>query len=179
MTSYAVRVAASLESQDGQRLGYPWLGLIENWHERAFTSFGDGHGVWEQSGGNQLPFFVRNFQDIRQWVTGISPENLMSTILQLTPRFREAPPGVGRPRTLNRGADAVQSHGLDLKSPLSTRGTGLYWAAMEPGESIPKAEASHRTHATIVQVTNLGITVKDSPQSTLVRDAPRQRRGRP
>ena len=129
MTTYAVRVAASLESQDGQRLGYPWLGLIENWHERAFTSFGDGHGVWEQSGGNQLPFFVRNFQDIRQWVTGITPEKLMPTILQLTPRFRETPPGEGRARTLSLVPDRIQSVGMDFAPALNGRSTGLVWAA--------------------------------------------------
>jgi uncharacterized protein YfaS (alpha-2-macroglobulin family) len=173
MTTFAVRVAASLESEDGQRLGYPWLGLIENWHERAFTSFGDGHGVWEQSGGNQLPFFVRNFQDIRQWVTEITPENLMSTILQLTPRFREAPPGVGRPRTLSLVPDRIQSVGMDIAPALNGRSTGLVWAAIESGTPIPQSRRAgfsndDRRRATIVQVTNLGVTVKDSPVNTLI-----------
>jgi hypothetical protein len=134
-----VRVAATLESQDGQRLGYPWLGLIENWHERAFTSFGDGHGVWEQSGGNQLPFFVRNFQDIRQWSAGVTPENLMPTILQLTPRFRETPPGDGRARTLSLAPDRIQSVGMDIAPALNGRSTGLVWAAIENGTPIPQS----------------------------------------
>ena len=172
MTTYAVRVAASLESQDGQRLGYPWLGLIENWHERAFTSFGDGHGVWEQSGGNQLPFFVRNVQDIRQWVTGITPENLMQTILLLTPTFRDVPPGAGRSRTLSVTPDRVQSVGMDIAPALNGQSTGLVWAAVEGGTPIPQSRAAFRDddrrRATIVQVTNLGITVKDSPLNTLV-----------
>jgi hypothetical protein len=173
MTTYAVRVAASLESQDGQRLGYPWLGLIENWHERAFTSFGDGHGVWEQSGGNQLPFFVRNFQDIRQWVTGVTPENLMPTILQLTPRFRDTPPGDGRPRTLSLVPDRIQSVGMDIAPALNGRSTGLVWAAIENGTPIPQSRRAgyrddDRRRATIVQVTNLGVTVKDSPINTLI-----------
>ena len=174
MTTYAVRVAASLESQDGQRLGYPWLGLIENWHERAFTSFGDGHGVWEQSGGNQLPFFVRNFQDIRQWVTGITPENLMPTILELTPRFRETPPGEGRPRTLSLVPDRIQSVGMDIAPALNGRSDGpglggaLKAALRFHSRAAPVSATTIVVAATIVQVTNLGVTVKDSPVNTLI-----------
>src|SRR5690606_7245907 len=43
--TYASRLDPNLRSADGQTLGYPWVGIVENWHERAFTSFGDGHGV--------------------------------------------------------------------------------------------------------------------------------------
>jgi hypothetical protein len=43
--TWALGLNASLQSADGQTLGYPWIGIIENWHETAFTSFGDGHGV--------------------------------------------------------------------------------------------------------------------------------------
>ncbi len=143
MTTYAVRVAASLESEDGQRLGYPWLGLVENWHERAFTSFGDGHGVWEQSGGNQLPFFARNFQDIRQWVTPISPDTLMPRILELTAaRFRVTPPGEGRARRLGGEPDRTLSFGLDVAPALNGRPTGLLWAAIEDGTPVPQSRAS-------------------------------------
>jgi len=56
---YQVIVAPTLTSEDGQRLGYRWLGLVGNWHMRAFSSFGDGHGVWERSGGALLPFYAR------------------------------------------------------------------------------------------------------------------------
>ena len=40
----------SLTAVDGQTLGYAWSGTVANWHQRAFTSFGDGHGVWESTG---------------------------------------------------------------------------------------------------------------------------------
>ena len=68
--TYAVSLDADLQALDGQTLGYPWTGIVENWHERAFTSFGDGHGVWETGGGTLLPFYARNFTDVRQWVAG-------------------------------------------------------------------------------------------------------------
>ncbi len=68
--------------------------------------------------------------------------------------------------------DAVESHGFDLNElALSAQGTGLFWAAMKDGDPIAKskpAESDVKPHSTLVQVTNLGITVKDSPLSTLV-----------
>src|SRR5256885_16360745 len=54
--TYAVRIDPSLETLDGQKLGYTWMAVIQFWHKSAFTSFGDGHGVWESSGGPLLPF---------------------------------------------------------------------------------------------------------------------------
>ena len=83
VSRYAVRVAPTVEAEDGQRLGYPWTGIVENWRERAFTSFGDGHGVWERSSGTRLPFFARNVNQIRQWVSSLRPADLMSRMLQL------------------------------------------------------------------------------------------------
>jgi hypothetical protein len=38
--SYAVTVEAGTTAADGQALGYTWTGRVENWHQRAFTSFG-------------------------------------------------------------------------------------------------------------------------------------------
>jgi alpha-2-macroglobulin len=173
---YVVTLAPTLKSVDGQTLGYPWLGIVDNWHRRAFTSFGDGHGVWEKSGGAQLPFYARNFLDIRQWVAALQLDQLMPTLVQLQAgNFRETPPGPGAERKLGVAADQIQSHGMDLTPALRPGGTGLVWTAVREGQPIARA---HRnvvgeardpvTHSSVVQVTNLGISVKDSPQNTLV-----------
>ena len=83
--------------------------------------------------------------------------------------FKTPPPGAGTARRLPVTPDAIQSHGLDLSSVLSPQGTGLVWVGVRPGEPIPQSKpADTDARSTIVQVTNLGITVKDSPQSTLV-----------
>jgi hypothetical protein len=50
---------------DGQALGYPAMMIVRNWNDRAFTSFGDGHGVWEISGGPQLPFYSATIRQSR------------------------------------------------------------------------------------------------------------------
>ena len=71
--TYAVTVDAGATAADGQTLGYTWTGSVENWHQRAFTSFGDGHGVWETAGGPQLPFYARNFATVSQWLAPLAP----------------------------------------------------------------------------------------------------------
>jgi uncharacterized protein YfaS (alpha-2-macroglobulin family) len=169
--TYAVAIDANLIAADGQRLGYTWLGTVENWHQRAFTSFGDGHGVWEAGGGGQLPFYARNYLNATQWVASIGVRELMPTLQRLMPRFDASPESTPAERRLGGQADRIGSHGLDLTSALASKATGLVWAAVREGEPIPRAHVHgdrNRTRATIVQVTNLGITVKDSPQNTLI-----------
>ena len=168
---YVMTLPATLTAADGQTLGYPWLGIVDNWHASAFTSFGDGHGVWEKDGGAQLPFYARNVRDIVQWAFRVEPSQLMATIQQLSPAFRQSPAGNGTPRTLRVTPDRVQSHGLPLASALSPAGTGLVWAAVQDGRILDRTRRTDSTNpvrASIVQVTNLGISVKDSPLNTLV-----------
>ena len=168
-TTWVLRLDPSLAAADGQTLGYPWLEVIQNYREDAFVSFGDGHGVWESSGGPQLPFYARNFQTVTQWLQKLAPTDLMPRIQALQDKdFKLTPPGAGTARRLTAQPDAIQSHGLDISSVL-TNGTGLAWVAVKPGQTITRAKAiSTDPRSTLVQVTNLGITVKDSPQSTLV-----------
>jgi alpha-2-macroglobulin len=175
LTKYAVSVRSDLRASDGQVLGYPWVAIVDNWHRTAFTSFGDGHGVWEEDGGTTLPFYARNFLDIRQWIARVEPDQLMPTIRLLQEDgFHARPPGDGVNRRLPVTADRIQSHGLDLSKTLGSGGTGLVWTAIGEGQPIPQSrraaglDAAPQTRASIVQVTNLGITVKDSPQNTLV-----------
>jgi alpha-2-macroglobulin len=169
--SYAITVDGALQSADGQTLGYTWIGRIDNWHRPAFTSFGDGHGVWETGGGTLLPFYARNFRNVTEWARPVQPRELMPTIQQLRAKsFTEPPAGSGRARQLNVLPDRVQSQGLEIGGALNPQKTGLVWAAVRPDAPIPQAKTygGDITRSTIVQVTNLGITVKDSPQNTLI-----------
>jgi uncharacterized protein YfaS (alpha-2-macroglobulin family) len=164
-----------LKAADGQTLGYTWAGLVENWHQRAFTSFGDGHGVWEKGGGSLLPFYARNFPSVKQWAAPVDPGQLMPTLLQLQDSgFRISPSSQATPRRLSVTPDRIQSHGLDLAGILKPSGTGIVWTAVEEGTPIANARASRTrddkpiVRSSLVQVTNLGISVKDSPQNTLL-----------
>jgi alpha-2-macroglobulin len=169
--TFAYRLDPTLQAEDGQALGYPFVAIVDNRRESAFTSFGDGHGVWESAGGTTLPFYARNYQNITQWLTRLVPADLMPRIVALQKEnFRTLPPGAGTGRKLNVTPDAVQSHGIDMRPGL-TNGLGLVWAGIRPGTHIPnsahRVDPERADRSTIVQVTNLGITIKDSPQSTL------------
>ena len=106
---------ATLAATDGQTLGYTWSGLVENWHQRAFTSFGDGHGVWEKGGGTMLPFYARNFRTSRSG-RAVDPSQLMPT-LRLQPSFTPFPTRRDD-AAAGAAADRIQSHGLDLTGVL-------------------------------------------------------------
>ena len=173
-TTWLAALPADLKAADGQSLGYTWAGTVQNWHARAFTSFGDGHGVWEKGGGTLLPFYARNFPAVTQWAAPVEPQQLMPTLLQLQPRFRTAPSTPGVSRRLTVTPDRIQSHGLDLSGVLKPSGTGLVWTAVEEGAPIAQSRAARTRddkpiiRSSLVQVTNLGISVKDSPQNTLL-----------
>jgi alpha-2-macroglobulin len=172
--TFALTIDPDLRAADGQRLGYTWAGIVDNWHMRAFTSFGDGHGVWETGGGAQLPFYARNMREVTQWARPLSVTELMPMLVKLQENwFNFAPDGPGVERRLGGAPDRILSHGLDISKALRPDGTGLVWASVREGDPIERSRrnADHpegRTRSTVVQVTNLGITVKDSPQNTLV-----------
>jgi uncharacterized protein YfaS (alpha-2-macroglobulin family) len=166
---YEVRIAPALESVDGQTLGYTWVAVIDNWHRRATTSFGDGHGVWESTAGTVLPFYAENFVNVNQWMQPLSVDQLVPTLVKLEKdTFADAPPVPPQKRTLRPVVDKMKSYGVDI-APVLHNGKGLAWLALQPGETIPQALLDSKPiKATVVQVTNLGISVKDSPQNTLV-----------
>lgn len=169
--TYRVRVDESLTSTDAQRLGYTWTVTVEDWHRTAFTSFGDGHGVWESSGGPILPFSSRNFRSVKQWLAPLALDRLMPTIVDLqTNGFTKTPPTPPQARKLNVISDRMQAFGLDVSPAIGPDNKGLVWVAVQEGEPIPQARAYGRnlTRSTVVQVTNLGVSAKDSPQNTVV-----------
>jgi hypothetical protein len=86
--TWVYRLDPNLQSSDGQTLGYPWIGMVHNWHESAFASFGDGHGVWEIDGGPQLPFSSRNLSTVTQWLTRRSTPALRGLRSSQAPRSR-------------------------------------------------------------------------------------------
>jgi uncharacterized protein YfaS (alpha-2-macroglobulin family) len=171
---YAVTISPELRAADGQTLGYTWMGVVDTWHMRAFTSFGDGHGVWEKDGGTMLPFYARNMANALQWTVPLRVGELMPLLMQMQDKgFNQAPAGAGVQRRFGGAPDRIQSHGLDLSKALQPGGTGLVWGAIREGDPIPRARRlvsrdEWRTRSSVVQVTNLGITVKDSPQNTLI-----------
>jgi uncharacterized protein YfaS (alpha-2-macroglobulin family) len=168
---YAIRVDPSLEALDGQTLGYTWMTVLPLLHKSAFISFGGGHGVWESTGGSVLPFYARNVKNVQQWLAPLAVENLMPAIVRQTNVYNTPPPTQPSDRKLAPVPDKIQSYGVNLKSVLGSDGKGLVWAALQQGNTIPKSQPAWEENlprATLVQVTNLGISVKDSPLNSLI-----------
>jgi alpha-2-macroglobulin len=170
---YVVRVDASLESEDGQKLGYTYANVVENWNRTAFTSFGDGHGVWESSGGSILPFYARNFRTVKQWMKPVTLDEVVPLMLRFEAEGYDIKPpsaaeGGGATRKLSPAPNKIQSYGIDVL-PALKNGSGFVWVTVEDGEPIERAavHSESRRHSSLVQVTNLGLSVKDSPQNTL------------
>ncbi|HEX8169638.1 MAG TPA: alpha-2-macroglobulin family protein [Thermoanaerobaculia bacterium] len=168
---YAVRVDPSLTAEDGQKLGYTFMAVVTNWHRSAFVSFGSGHGVWETSGGSVLPFSSRNFRSVKQWLAPLTVEQLMPTMIRMRDANNTVTPNTTpQTRKLDTPPDRITFLGLDLKPAIGDDNRGLAWAAIQPLEHIAQSKPySEEVVATLIQATNLGISVKDSPQNTLVR----------
>ncbi|HEY0155963.1 MAG TPA: alpha-2-macroglobulin family protein [Thermoanaerobaculia bacterium] len=167
---YRLRIDPSLTAADGQKLGYPFTATIDYWQKSAFVSFGSGHGVWESSGGPVLPFHARNFKSVKQWLSPLGIEQLMPAMLRLRESgFNVTPEGKPTTRTLTIARDKIAAIGLDLKPVLGDDNMGLAWAAIQPGEALPRSRVYDPAPvSTLVQATNLGISVKDSPRNTVV-----------
>lgn len=167
---YELHLDSSLRAENGEPLGYTYVGVIELIHARAFTSFGDGHGVWERKGGTVIPFYARNMKKVRQWIEPLTEEELVPTLVRLDDEnFRIKPDAEPAMRTLPVTPGEIQSHGLDLHDWLED-GTGIVWAAIEEVEPITDAVKTSRKDlsSTVIQVTDLGITLKTSAHNTLV-----------
>ncbi|HEX2059880.1 MAG TPA: Ig-like domain-containing protein, partial [Thermoanaerobaculia bacterium] len=168
---YRVRVAETLTAVDGQKLGYVHTATVEYWHKSAFVSFGSGHGVWETGGGSILPFHARNFRSVKQWLAPLSIEQLMPTMRRLRESgFNVTPEGVTpTTRKLDIPRNRIAAIGLDLKPVIGDDNLGLAWAAIQPGEAMARSQVYDPSPvSTLVQATNLGISVKDSPQNTII-----------
>ncbi len=167
---YELRLDPDLEAANGEQLGYMFVGVIELLHARAYTQFGDGHGVWEKDGGTVVPFYARNMTKVRQSVKPLSEDELVPTLVELQKKnFRIKPDVDPVVRTLPVKPDVVQSHGLDLSKWLDD-GRGIVWASIEELDTIEGAVRNRNNDlsSTVIQVTDLGISVKSSPQNTLI-----------
>ena len=93
----------------------------------------------------------------------------MQTIANLDPGFSALPSGAGLQRTLRTKIDAIESAGVDLSRAVSASGKGIVWAGVREGQPIANSRRLTREtdKSSIVQVTNLGVNVKYSPQNTL------------
>ena len=105
-------------------------GVVENWHNRAFTSFGDGHGVWEKRRWRAAAVLRAEFPQ-RDAMGAADRSGAARAHHHVAPgraagerrgwRSRAAPPTAGTERKLGVTPDRIQSHGLDLSKATSSQ----------------------------------------------------------
>ncbi|MFZ2491178.1 MAG: MG2 domain-containing protein, partial [Thermoanaerobaculia bacterium] len=167
---YAIRAAPSLTAVDGQTLGYAWTTIVEYGNRSAFVSLSSGHGVWESDGGSILPFHARNYRSIKQWLAPLTLESLLPAMQKLKTSPAEVPPTQPQTRAVSLTPNKTHALGLDLKPALGGDNQGIVWAAVQPSGPFKGARENRPgVQSTIVQSTNLGISVKDSPVNAIVR----------
>ena len=174
-SAWLYRLEASLEAGDGQVLGYPWIGTITTTNE--MPALGLAGAVWESGNGPVVPVFARNVLSITARLQAIDAASLLSWLRPPTVPARGQPTSTAMPlgqplsRKLSITPNAVEAHGLDLRSLLSPGGTGLVVARVDENEVVtpnPRRNQQPLWRSGTIQVTNLGVSVKDSPRSTLV-----------
>ena len=147
----------------------------------AFTSFGDGHGVWESGGGPQLPFYCRNFPEVRAVAVARSTlADLMPRIVALEQKnFTALPPGAGTPRRLTSRRTRCSRTAWICSARCRRQAPAWSGRACARASRSPARGARQRRRArrsTIVQVTNLGIDGQGQPAvDARLRHAARQR----
>jgi uncharacterized protein YfaS (alpha-2-macroglobulin family) len=166
-----IKVDGSLTATDGQVLGYPWLEVIDMLHAVPYTEWGGS--VWESQNGATVPVMARNVTRMSTWMQPMTLDGLMSQVLMFRTNSSTLPPSMGAPvpRALKVTDDVAEAHGVDLRPALAAGGTGLVWASVAPTEALPGSAMPQQfgvRRGALLQVTNLGITVKDSPYSTLL-----------
>jgi len=167
--TYRVTVDPAIKASDDQTLGYRWVNTIENWHLLAFSSFGEGDGVWESSGGTLLPFYARNLQSVKQQMTVLTEETILPTVMKLQTDASMKQPGAGKTRALKGEADKINSHGMEVRDAIGADARGLLWVTLSDETPIARSSRSRiEPRSSVVQFTNLGITAKYSPVNTLI-----------
>ncbi len=153
-------------------LGFPWTAVIVNGHSQGSLMMTSG--VWEAAGGTVTPLLARNVAQLEERVQSVSLEELVTVwrkVFWPTSGFFPLPPLLPLTETLPSTIDRLQAHGLPLQNLLTPQGTGIVWASARAKSLVPgtwATEATWTARSALLQVTNLGISLKDGPASTLV-----------
>ncbi|HNQ79223.1 MAG TPA: MG2 domain-containing protein [Acidobacteriota bacterium] len=176
---YLFRVDENMKSVDGEQLGYPAYASFEFTLSRAYVSFGEGEGVWESARGTMVPFYARNVVTVEQKMAPVPVE-------ELVPILNSGYSGEGEMLSLvNTGKmvketreikgfrqDKVFNAGLELKPFLNAGGKGIVWASIALKQAYKDAPVSSHWYdgskTALIQVTDLGLTLKYSPEECLV-----------
>ncbi len=152
-TTWRYALSDTLQASDGQTLDYPWVGAVENTHERPVAYFSGS--LWEADltgKDRHAPFVARNVEQVARWVMPATARDIMPRLLEMRNNQRNwASVPMPISQALRIVPDAVQAHAADLSNVLSPRGTGLAWVGVRPGRDpqgrVQRRPDRHERHA--------------------------------
>ena len=152
------------------------MGFVETAHAPPFVALGGS--VWEASGGPRVPLNARNVQSVSERLEAVEPSSIVARLREEEQRTPFSTPDGASMRALRVTPDVVQTDGMDVGRLLSSQGTGLLTTSRSPAVCCTTRQdhdaervVSPPGRAPSAQPAaghEPGITVKDSPQSTLV-----------
>lgn len=168
LSTWQLHVSSDLRSTDGQTLGYAWVGRIETGLDGP--ALGIGGSVWESSAGPSVPLTTRNVTSLRQKLGPVASSELVPRLNALA---NQRVFGGATQTAIRRVAGQPNEphvHPLDVRPVLGSKGTGILTTEIASRQTLARSARRKLplVDRQVIQVTNLGITVKDSHLSTLV-----------
>ena len=171
-------VDAGLTSTTGQRMAAPWFDVATPALREPLATVGNRRdAVWEAGLGPRLPVVTRSLKTVRAGAAAIPVGDVPAALNRIaasgawagapTPPLATIPiPGTD---------DAVRTPLVDASSALAPDGLGFVWLAAEAGAELSRPSnvvtvypAFTLPSGVLVQVTNLGVTVRTLGDSVLV-----------
>lgn len=170
-STWRIELADTLAATDGQTLSRPFTSTTTTIHAWPYVVL-PGQ-VWESGAGTAVPYLSRNLTEVNERVVRLTAGEVMPQLIAMrmerTPQTPRVAPLVQR---LAKAPDIDETVALDLKTAFQGAPTGLALVHLEPHSVYPGAPdqrtADIPTRATLVQVTNLGITAKHGPHGSLI-----------
>lgn len=165
---YEVIVDGALTSKAGERLPASWLALVQiNRPDSLATVGARGDAVFEARLGPRLPVVAQSLRDVLAGVTPVPFDSLWATLASLSLQGGQASPAPSMRIPVERLDDPLQVALVDATPALAADGTGLLWLDVLPGTPLPSLGDSITVRPggpppsrALVQVTNLGLTVR-------------------
>lgn len=179
---YLVRLDENLKAVDGEILGYPAYTMFTITASPAYVSFGEGEGVWEKARGTNVPFYAKNVKKVKQRIVSLKKEDVIPTLKKGLDYYGDEGEDTQEDETKSQKweireikglkPEKVFNAGLELKPYLNDSKTGIVLAQIELDEPIDGAPIYNdyywRAKKSIIQVTDLALTLKYGPSDFLV-----------
>ena len=174
---YEIVVDGALTSRSGARLPGPWVEIVDVGLRDAIATVSTRQAaVFEAKLGPRLPTVARSLRDVLASVTPVPPDRVDAALANLDGPGRSAPTITTPATRVTVEAEQAEPQValVDASPALAANGTGVVWLSVRPGTELPGIADSATVRpeplpsTALVQVTNLGLTVRSLATSAVV-----------